>query len=210
MSEDPAPRPRISDDAVHAATGRTFSDWFAALDAAGMAEQGHKEIVAHLHGHHRDLDGWWAQSITVAYEQAHGRRVVGQTADAGFQLGVQRSIAAPIEVVWEAVTSNPALWLGEGAEVTFEPGTRYRVPASPTEPAASGEVRVVKPADRVRLTWQPEGWEKPATVQLALTTTASGKTAVRAHLEHLPDAEARDAMRERWRRSLQRLLADQP
>ena len=34
-----------------------------------------------------------------------------------------------------------------------------------------------------------------------------GETAVRAHLEQLPDAQVREAMREHWRAALQRIVA---
>lgn len=69
----------------------------------------------------------------------------------------------------------------------------------------SGEVRVVKPGARLRMTWQLEGWTKPATLDLTLSESRSGKTAIHAQLEKLPDADAREAMRKRWREALERL-----
>ena len=66
---------------------------------------------------------------------------------------------------------------------------------------------MVKPGDRLRMTWQPEGWEAPATLQLTLSESGSGKTAITAHLEKLPDAAARDEMRARWRETLDRIAA---
>src|SRR5207245_6743467 len=136
------------------------------------------------------ITGWWRQAIAVGYEQASGRRRVGQTA-AGFQVGVQVSVAATAAEAWELITARPELWLG--ASVIFEKGQRYEVPG------ASGVVRVVRPGDRLRLTWQPKGWAAPATVQLTLLKSGSGKTAIHAHLEKLPDPEVRQAMRDRWR-----------
>ena len=66
---------------------------------------------------------------------------------------------------------------------------------------------MVKPGDRLRMTWQPEDWPSPATFQFTLSETESGKTAVQAHLEKLPDADAREAMRTRWREALERIAA---
>ncbi|HET6763917.1 MAG TPA: DUF1801 domain-containing protein, partial [Longimicrobiaceae bacterium] len=40
--------PPVGDDAVRAATGRTWAEWFAVLDRAGAAEKAHPEIVAIL------------------------------------------------------------------------------------------------------------------------------------------------------------------
>ena len=197
-----------SPQATLEATGRDLSSWLEVLDAAGAAELSHKEIVAHLEREHPEVSsGWWRQSIAVDYERARGRRAVGQTADAGFQVGVQRTIPADAERAWELITSRPDLWLGEGAAVTFEKGEPYEVSGA-QGPQASGEVRVVKPGDRLRMTWQPSGWSEPATLQLALSETKTGKTAINVHLEKLPDGDAREEMKRRWREALERIAAE--
>ncbi|MGH3022226.1 MAG: SRPBCC domain-containing protein [Gaiellaceae bacterium] len=193
---------RISSESLREATGRGWEEWLETLDDAGATDWSHREIVAHLEREHPEVgSGWWRQSLTVGYEQARGKRVAGETADAGFQVGVQRTVALGTTEAWELLTSRPELWLGEGASVVFAEGARYQAPG------ASGEIRVVKPGDRLRLTWQPQDWAAPATLQLTLTESGSGKTAVQAHLEKLPDAEAREAMRERWRDALERIAA---
>jgi uncharacterized protein YndB with AHSA1/START domain len=200
------PAGRVSAAAVREATGRGWDDWFAVLDAAGAAELAHGEIVAHLQREHPEVSSWWRQSVTVAYERARGKRAVGETG-AGFQVSVQRSVAATAAEAWELLTTRPELWLGEGVSVAFTEGARYEVPARGGDAGASGEVRVVKPGVRLRMTWRPEGWAAPATLQLTLTGTGSGKTAVNADLEKLPDAEAREAARARWRAALDRVAA---
>jgi uncharacterized protein YndB with AHSA1/START domain len=153
---------------------------------------------------HTEVSSWWRQSIAVGYEQARGKRAVGETAG-GFQVGVQRSVAATVTEVWELVVSRPELWLGEGASLSFDEGERYEVPPRGGAAGASGEVRVVKPGDRLRMTWQPEGWPAPATLQLTLTRSPSGKTTIHALLEKLPDGDARDALRAHWREALARI-----
>ncbi len=60
------------------------------------------------------------------------------------------------------------------------------------------------------MTWQPEGWTAPATLQLTLSESGSGKTAIHAQLEKLPDADAREAARKRWREGLERLATAAP
>jgi uncharacterized protein YndB with AHSA1/START domain len=192
---------RISSDSVRKATGRDWDGWLETLDAAGAKDWDHKQIVAHLEREHGEaVSAWWRQSITVEYEQARGKRAAGEK-PGGFDVGVQRSIPAPAAEVWELITSRPELWLGEGASAVFEKGESYDAPD------ASGEVRVVKPGERLRLTWQPEGWPAAATLQLTLTESAAGKTALRAHLEKLPDEDARDAMRAHWGEVLERVSA---
>ncbi|MBA3329289.1 MAG: SRPBCC domain-containing protein, partial [Actinobacteria bacterium] len=149
--------------------------------------------------------GWWRQSITVGYEQARGKRAVGETPGAGFQVGVQRTVAATATEAWELITSRPELWLGEGASVAFDEGTQYEVPAAHGGNRTTGEIRVVRPGNRLRMTWQPEGWPAPATLQLTLLASGAGKTAIHAQLEKLPDTDARDAMRTHWRAALERI-----
>jgi uncharacterized protein YndB with AHSA1/START domain len=192
---------RISSESLREATGRDWEGWLKALDAAEAPRWNHKEIVAWLGREHSGVTtSWWRQSIAVGYEQARGKRAVGETAT-GFEIGVQRSVAASAAEAWDLLTSRPELWLGEGASVSFDEGERY------DSPEASGEIRVVKPGERLRMTWQPTGWDSPATLQLTLTESESGKTAIGAHLEKLPDAAAREAMRERWREALERLVS---
>jgi uncharacterized protein YndB with AHSA1/START domain len=182
---------------VSETTGRTWDEWFELLDRAGAAELSHKEIVGHLTREHPEVSPWWRQTITVEYERARGKRVLGQTADAGFQVGVRRTIDAALDEAWELVTENPELWLGDDPRITFEKGARY----------ARGEVRVVKPGDRIRMTWQPDGWEAPATLQVTFLESKPGRTSIGFHLEKLPDSAAREEMRERFRTALDRLAS---
>ena len=193
---------RISSESVREATGRDWDDWLETLDGAGAANWDHKAIVAFLAREHAsETTGWWRQSIAVGYEQARGKRAVGETASTGFQVGVQRTIDGTVVDAWELLTSRPDLWLGDGVQVAFAAGERYEAPD------AAGEIRVVRPGDRLRLTWQPEGWPAPATLQLTVSESRPGKTVINVHLEKLPDGEAREAMRARWRATLERLAA---
>jgi uncharacterized protein YndB with AHSA1/START domain len=196
---------RLSPGAVREGTGRDWADWLDLLDAAGAPGWDHRGIVDFLDREHPEVSPWWQQSLAVAYERARGKRVLGQTADVGFQIGAQRSVAASSARVWEVLVTRPELWLGTGATVVFEPGREYEVPPGESTPASRGEIRAVKPGDRIRMTWQPGDWPAPATLQVALTATAPGRTRLNAHLERLPDAESREVMRERMRAAMERV-----
>jgi uncharacterized protein YndB with AHSA1/START domain len=192
----------VSDEAVRRATGRGWADWHAALDELGAAGWDHKQLVAHLEAEVES--GWWRQSIAVRYEQDRGGRVVGQTRDAGFQVGVRRTVDAPAPQVWDLLISRTDLWLGAGP-LRLDKGADYELTA-PDGPVR-GQVRVVRPPDRVRLTWHPAGWTAPATLQLTLLAAASGRTTVGVHVEKLADAPARERARAHWREVLDRLAA---
>ncbi|RKG52567.1 hypothetical protein D7X30_33730 [Corallococcus sp. AB011P] len=190
---------RITDASVKEATGRDWKAWMRALDKAGAAGLTHKQLAA-LVG--REVEsGWWQQSIAVAYEQAQGKRVVGETAATGFQVGVVRTLPMTAPELWEWVTTQPERWLGPGATLKAEAGGRYEAPKRRGAPGVRGEVRVVKPGQRLRMTWETDGWKKPATLQLTVTPKTKGAS-LHVHMEKLPDADAREAMRERWSKVL--------
>jgi hypothetical protein len=81
----------VGDDAVRAATGRDRAAWFALLDEAGAAKWPHREVANWLVREH-GVDGWWAQGITVGFEQARGIRRPGQRQDGTFEASVSRTV----------------------------------------------------------------------------------------------------------------------
>lgn len=126
----------------------------------------------------------------------------GLTRDVGWEIGVSRTFPVPLDQAWDVVVDGPglALWLGAGAVVPEQVGDPYR-----TDDGVEGELRSLRPRERLRLTWQPPGREgRPTTVQLVVVAAASG-TSVRFHQEHLADADERERQRAHWRAALDRL-----
>jgi len=72
-------------------------------------------------------------------------------------------------------------------------------------PRVTGEIAVVKPGDRLRLTWQPEDWPAAATLQVTVTPTAPGRTRLNAAMEKLPDVQTRDVLRARIHAAMERV-----
>ena len=73
-----AAQPRISDAAVRKATGKSWDEWFAVLDSAGADALPHKQIARLLFDKGYIASHWWCQTVTVAYEYARGKRVLGR------------------------------------------------------------------------------------------------------------------------------------
>ena len=67
----------MGSEALRAATGRTHEQWRELLAGAGALEWPHKQIAEWLVREH-GVDGWWAQGITVDFEQEHKGRLPGQ------------------------------------------------------------------------------------------------------------------------------------
>lgn len=195
-----------TDAAVREATGRTWAEWEAALDAAGVVDLSHRELVAWLRDEGGVESGWWRQSIAVGYEKMKGKRVVGQTADGRFQIGVQRTFPLGAPEAWALLTSPEGIraWLGDAGRLRFEEGESWRAPARSGGASASGEIRVVRPGSHARLTRNPGGWARPSTIQIRVE--AKGDSAVVGfHEESLPREEDREERRAHYRAALDRL-----
>lgn len=167
----------VADDSVAARTGRTREQWFALLDRWDAHTRPHPEIARWLVQTH-GVPGWWAQNITVAYEQARGLRKPGQRRSGEYATSASKTVGAAAERVTEAFT-DPRLrerWL----------------------PGVDLEVRAVRPGKSVRALW-PGG---RARVNVGLVVKGPDKTAISVQLEKLPDAEAMAELRALWRERL--------
>jgi uncharacterized protein YndB with AHSA1/START domain len=123
------------------------------------------------------------------------RREAGRTRDAGWEIGVSKTIDRPVAEVWEFITSPAgiALWLGEGVTLLAERGAGYE-----TASGVQGETRSFRELDRIRLTWQPPDWSHDTTLQLAVRSTGAGRTTLVVHQERLADASEREQQRRHW------------
>ncbi|MGY0005748.1 hypothetical protein ACW0Q9_17820, partial [Micromonospora sp. I033] len=83
---------RISAALLRERTGHDWDGWFARLDAWGATARTHTEIARWLVTEH-EVPGWWAQTVTVGYEQARGLRAPGQRRGGGFEATVSRTLA---------------------------------------------------------------------------------------------------------------------
>ena len=80
--------------AVERATGRSRSQWFAALDRWGAPGRPYREIADWLIGEH-DLSRWWAQKLIVEYEQERGIRPPGIRRDGTFEVSASKTVEVP-------------------------------------------------------------------------------------------------------------------
>ena len=128
-------------------------------------------------------------------------RPTGLTKDAGWQVGVSRTLPIEVAAAWDYLLSPAGLahWLGDGVPTPLEKGITYK-----TTDGTTGQIRSLHPRDRVRLTWRPPGRRQDAIVQLVLQSTATG-CSVRFHSDRLTSQREREAMRAHWRNVLDRL-----
>jgi hypothetical protein len=174
-------RPRLatSDEEIRRRTGRGWEEWFDALDAWGAQERTHRDIarwVAEQQG--IEPLAWNAQAVAGSYELARGLRVPGERADGTFTATASRTVAVPVQRLFDAFVdeSQRARWLPDG-RLSERTATR---PKTARFDWGDGATRV------------HVGFE------------AAGETKAKLSLEHvrLRDADEAERMKAYWRAAL--------
>lgn len=205
----------MNNDTVRKATGRSFTQWFEVIESAGISSAPHKTIAEYLAA----LDGvsfWWAQSITVEYEKAVGRRVKGQTASGDFQVGVSKTLPVSTEVLWAFLESEKglALLLSGGNSVDSPAGSGVLDSLMSLDGSTGDGLRVYTTTfhegSHLRLQYTEPGWAAHSILQIRVRAAATGKTTLSFHQEKLPDMSARETMKTRWKTLASRLSEEFP
>jgi len=195
----------VTSAAVLEATGKGWDDWIRFIDRCGGGKMDHKQIVALLAGKGGIERPWWQQMVTVGYEHAKGRRKTGETADAGYQIGVQKTIPLGRTALWRLLTSDAgvAIWLGRASGLVLEPGATFRVRGGPEV-----EIRTVRKGERLRMTLSSGTRGSTTTLQLTLSCPRNvrGRTTLRFHHEKLASKAERERMKTHWKRVADEIL----
>jgi uncharacterized protein YndB with AHSA1/START domain len=172
---------RTSEEAVRSATGHSREEWFSLLDSWDAAAHKHRDIAAWIMREH-GVNNWWAQTLTVGYEQARGLRKPGGSRNGPFAVTASTTVAVSPKRLFEAFTDVKLRerWL----------------------PGAVMRERTSKPGRSARFDWQG------GATRVNVGFTAKGKTTqVALQHQHLPDAKTAENMKEFWRQRLAALKA---
>src|SRR6185436_10421285 len=174
-------KPPVAEERMVEATGRGWQEWFAILDGWNGISHSHTEIARWLM-EEQGVPGWYAQSLTVGYEQARGLRAPGQRKD-GFAAGASRTVGVPVERLFEAFTD-------ETIRDQWMPGADLRVRTATAPRTARYD------------------WEDGSTrVIVGFDSAGEQKSRVALSHERLPDADSADEMKNWWRDRLTELKA---
>lgn len=163
--------------AMRAATGHDHEAWRDLLQAAGALEWSHRQIADWLVAEH-GVDPWWAQGITVDFEQDRKGRLPGQQADGSFSVARSRTV--------------PGERLAALAAVRAEIESRHR-PAHGENLAAARPVVRWRLADGSRLAaaaQQPSATGTPVTLTIDKLPDASAMETAKRELAAILDAVA--------------------
>ncbi|MFC0680423.1 SRPBCC domain-containing protein [Lysobacter korlensis] len=126
----------------------------------------------------------------------------GLTKDAGWELGVRRTVPLPSQDVWDyLIGPGRRRWLGH-AELGTNTGDRYT-----TADGVEGEIRGFTEGQKLRITWRPTDWRHDSTLQISVRPAASGTT-IGIHQERLADAAERERMLTHWTQVMDKIMED--
>jgi len=129
------------------------------------------------------------------------QKLVGETKDVGFEIGVRKMFDVSPAEAWRVITSEEGVrvWLGDVPGLRWEVGSEYQ-----TANGATGKIRVLEPGSHFRMTWQPPEWEKASLIQVRVIPSGA-KTVISFHQEHLLGPREREQMGDRWQAALDAL-----
>jgi hypothetical protein len=121
-------------------------------------------------------------------------KIIGQTKDVGFQIGVRKTFNISIEIAWDFLFSDKGLsiWLGKISIENLELDKPYK-----TKEGIEGKVNVFKPYSHIRLTWKPKNWTNISAVQIRVIKVKD-KTTISFHQDKLLDSKQRVEMKNHW------------
>ena len=172
----------MSDGAVRAKTGKTWSQWFSILDKAGAKKMNHTDIASYLH-YKQKVPGWWCQMVAATYEQVRGLREVHQT-PRGYEISVSKTIAVSAAKAYE-------VWKDEKTRSRWLPKTPIVIHKS-------------TPGKSMRITWT----DGKKSVDINFYPKWDAKSQVVVQHRMLADSKSADRMKSHWANALERLKQD--
>lgn len=189
----------VTNEASKADTGKTLDQWFRELDDWDGLKKGRRSINTHVF--EQKVDPWWCTTIAVEYEKHHDVRKKDGTFE-GYFVCSTKTIAAPIEKVFEAWASGPALskWFGESvkADVKDEGGLE-------SKDGEKGTFLRVRKNKDLRFTLANPNFSAPLQVDAQFQDKGKGKTGLLVNLTRMQNREEADAVRNAWAEALDRL-----
>lgn len=128
-------------------------------------------------------------------------KIIGQTKDRGFQIGVRKILPISYQSAWDFLFSDEGLkiWLGKIKSGEFELDKSFK-----TKEGIEGKVNVFKTNSHIRLTWKPKNWANISAIQIRVIN-AKGKTTISFHQDKLLNTIQRDKMKKYWDTAIEKI-----
>jgi len=124
---------------------------------------------------------------------------VGQTHDAGFQMGVRKTVPGNTQDIWDFLFSEEGLgiWLGE-----IDPDELVIRKEFSLSNDVTGKITVFEPYSHLRMSWKKKGWINTTRLQIRVIGSGEERTVISFHQEMLTGPEQREQMKAYWENTL--------
>ncbi|MEO5667472.1 MAG: hypothetical protein ABIR96_05395 [Bdellovibrionota bacterium] len=189
----------VTSASVEKHTKKSWDRWIPILEKAGARAMEHAELVEFLANKHK-LSPWWRQIVAMCFEIYSGKRIPGQNLKGKYTLTSTKALACDVKAAWLFILAEEGqrLWLNPLFPVTLIPGNHFE-----TRDGIFGEVRTMKIARRLRMSWQDPDFEKATVLQLHFVPRPKGRCLVVFSHEGLVTARYKSALKEKWKKALQ-------
>jgi hypothetical protein len=167
------------------------------LDRFGGVEKGHTAAARHLREAHQ-VDGWYSQGITVAYERARGLRVVNQRTGGSYE--VSASKVMPVDVAAAVAALVNARRRRQWTD-PLDAALRAALSAALGGRTAKGFAMKANGDARCRFPWDGTA------VEITVSPRRTGTCVVVVAHQKLPSPQAVEERRGQWRAALAALRA---
>lgn len=193
----------VTSVSVEKYTQRGWSEWIRILEAKNARSWTHGEIAAFLKTKYR-LTPWWQHGVAQGFEIYIGRKGVNRNAKGEWSLIATKSLHIGAANVWKFLLSEKgqALWLKPLAPIVIRPKSFFE-----TADGYFGEIRTMKTARSLRLTWRDPEWTKPSYVTVHLVPRPGAKSLVAFGHAKIPEAATQVRLRERWKLVLEQITS---
>lgn len=191
---------KVTAESVYKATKKTWDEWVPILNKAGAKNMTFREITKFLAKKYK-LGTWWQGAVAAGYEIHIGRRIEGRNQKGEYSVTATKSIKLNRDAIWDFITSEAgqALWLRPMTPIEdFAPKTQFEV-----EGGIYGEIRTLKPPERLRMRWQDTEWPKPSVLNIGIAQHRPNSSILYVMHEALASPRLREQMREYWRERLE-------
>ncbi len=194
---------RIAEDKVVKATGHGWDHWFGVLNSFAVQGYDHTSAAKHLVEKH-GVSMWYAQTITIQYEQERGLRGKRQKTSGEFECSVSRTISAPLASCWNAWANAEDLsaWMNCQHQQEFVVAGRYS-----NSDGDMGEFTIIEPMQRIRFTWEHPNHKPGSRVTIEFSEKEDARTLVRLVHGRLADTAEADDLSKAWGQMMDQLKA---
>lgn len=176
---------KINTETIAKATGKSWEDWLNFFEFHGASKLTHKEIVKIVMSE-TDTGGWWAQNVTVAYEQHIGRRQPGEDHRGVINTSTSKTVG---------FTRSKAAQIWQGHILSSD-----QIDGIPIK--TKGKLSETDKWHYMRL-----GLDDGSKVVFSASETSSGKTRVSVMHEHLASHKDAEKWKSYWQQALTKMFS---